>query len=180
MKLGIAILAALLLTGTLRADSGTLEVAGTAMITFSSPKGGQPVENITLSYELTNGVLVPGSAQLIASGPVSFVGASLLVGGDQCGVGFKDSTGSIVETDFYEDRNCLMNGQVSAGDLGLFYMNCIPCGADNFGNGFAYVTDATSGDPVNAPEPSSLLQSGVALVALIGFARARRTLRHRR
>src|SRR5277367_6821552 len=90
MKLGFALLAALLLTGTLRANSGTLEVAGTATITFSSPKGGQPVEDITLSYELTNGVLVPGSAQLSASGPVSFVGASLLLGGDQCGVGFMD------------------------------------------------------------------------------------------
>jgi hypothetical protein len=176
MKLGMAILATLLLTGPLRADSGSLQVAGTATITFSSPKGGQSVENITMSYDLANGVLVPGSAQLTASGPVSFAGASLVVGGDQCGVGWMDATGSIVETDFYEDENCLMNGQVSAGDLGLFYMNCVPCGADNFGNGFAYVTDP----PVNAPEPSSLLQSEMALIALIGFARARRTLRQRR
>jgi hypothetical protein len=180
MKLGLAILAVLLQAGTLHADGGLLAVTGTATITFSSRNGGQPAENVTLSYDLSNGVLVPGSALLIASGPVSFAGASLLVGGDQCGVGFANSTGSIVETDFYEDENCLRNGQVSAGDVGLFYMNCVPCGADNFGNGFAYVTDPPAGNPVGTPEPSSLLQSGIALAALIGLARVKGLSRHRR
>jgi hypothetical protein len=50
---------------------------------------------------------------------VSFAGASVLVGGDQCGVGFVDAPGDIVETGFYEDQNCLATGQAKAGDVDL-------------------------------------------------------------
>jgi len=166
MKLALAV-AALLFASIAHADSTTLQVAGTSQL---GP------ETVTASYELTGGILVPGSVEVSILGPgmVSFAGVTPVMSG-RCNSDLNLSNGSeLLQITFYEDTNCTNGGAIQPGDLGLFYMDC-PKGVcetgslDTFGQGFAYVTNVT-----NVPEPSEYgtLIAGIGLVALRRWKKA--------
>lgn len=144
------------------ADGGTLLISGTSQL---------DTETVTASYELFDGVLVPGSVDVSVVGPgnISFAGAVPIMSG-RCNSDLNLGNGAeFLQITFYEDSNCIDGGAIQPGDLGLFYMKC-PKGVcetgvlDTFGHGFALVTDPPN---VPTPEPSFL---GMVAVGLFGLA----------
>lgn len=140
-----------------RADGSTLLISGTT--TF-----GGGVETISLSFELQNNEIVPGSVDIDTIGPVSFVGSTYVQDGPGFGCGFNQwnslQPDSILQVTFYEDGPCVATGQPQIGSVGLVYFQCGPSDGCPFVisdfEGFVHATEA--------PEPSSLLLLVAGLV----------------
>jgi PEP-CTERM motif len=156
-----------------RADGSTLLISGTT--TF-----GGGVETISLSFELQNDEIVPGSVDIETTGPVSFVGSTYVQDGAGFGCGFNQwnslQPDSILQVTFYEDGPCAATGQPQISSVGLVYFQCGPS------DGCPYVISDFEGfvHATESPEPSSLFLLGVSLMVLAGMRRNRSNESRRR
>jgi hypothetical protein len=178
MKLALA-LAVLLLAPMCHADS-ILNIT-TSDIVFSNGNGGTDTLALSMQEDATTGEILSFSGEFtqgqlsglvlsIAGADNSFV---LTGGGIFMNFGLFDYS--------LEEYRDSVQGFPTPGvySYGLFYN-------DNNMVGSNYIASwpesgvVTVTDPPSVPEPSSLLQSGIALAALIGLARVKGLSRHRR
>jgi hypothetical protein len=148
---------------TAKADGGTLLVSGTTVF-------GGGVETITISFELQSDMIVPGTVDINAIGPVSFAGATYepaSSSGFGCGFNQWNSTqpSSFLQVTFYEDGYCTATGQPQVGSVGLVYFQCGPS------DGCPFVISDFEGfvDATEAPEPNGVLLLGAGLAVLVLF-----------
>jgi|ERR1700683_459178 hypothetical protein len=178
MKLALAS-AVLLLASVCHADS--IVNITTSDIVFSNGNGGTDTLALSMQEDATTGAILSFSGEFTQG---QLAGLILSVGGE--GNSFVLTGGGIFmnfgifdysKAEYYNT----VIGFPTPGvyGFGLFYNDNNMLGS-NYIASWPESGEVKVTDPPSVPEPSSLLQSGIALAALIGLARAKGLSRRRR
>ena len=178
MKLALT-LAVLLLASVCHADS--IVNITTSDIVFSNDNGGTDTLALSMQEDVTTGEILSFSGSFtqgqLAGLVLSIAGADnsfvLTGGGVFMNFGLFDYS--------LEEYRDTVQGFPTPGvySYGLFYNDNNMLGSDDIAS-WPESGEVTVTDPPSVPEPSSLLQSGIALAALIGLARVKGLSRRRR